>query len=339
MAFEISGDRLKGAPFVPAHASGARMASPSLIVLHDTADRAAPKDTVRWFASKECTVSAHFVVERDGSITQMVECDQKAFHAGKSAFKGRASCNNFAIGIEIDNPGKLDKNGRAWFHKKGEAGYTETQAKTTKEHGAGYWLPYTDAQIKAVIQLCRALIKVYPITEIATHWIISPGRKIDTNPLFPLDEVRSAVFKPGRTKTIVPPAADPPKVMVTGGGAGAPGSGSGGGNGSTFTIPAADPPKVTPKDVIAVSRKATWLVRFGHACKAVFGSLTLGALAEQAGVAKETMDQVAGFVQQNALVIIITASILGYFVVKYVLSLMAEDLNEGRYVPSGEKSA
>ncbi len=128
----------------------------------------------------------------------------------------------------------------------------------------------------------------------------------------------------------------PATITVTGAGASAPGAGSGGGNGSSLVIPAADPPKVTPKDVIAVSRKATWLVRFGHACKAVFGSLTLGALAEQAGIAKSTMDQVAQFVQANALIILITCAILGYFVVKYVLSLMAEDVNEGRYTPSGE---
>ena len=190
MTYEIVSDRLKGAPFVPANSSGARMASPSLIVLHDTADRAQPKDTVNWFASRQCTVSAHFVVERDGSITQMVECDQKAFHAGKSSFNGRSGCNNFAIGIEIDNPGMLDKDGRAWFHKKGEAGYSGIRQRTTKEHGAGWWLPYTDAQVNAVGELCRALIKAYPsITDIGTHWIISPGRKIDTNPLFPLEQV------------------------------------------------------------------------------------------------------------------------------------------------------
>jgi N-acetyl-anhydromuramyl-L-alanine amidase AmpD len=198
MAFEIVADRLrikkKAVPFVSAHASGGRMV-PSLIVLHDTADRPAPKDTVNWFASAECKVSAHFVVERDGSIIQMVECDQKAFHAGKSTWKGRANCNGFAIGIEIDNPGKLDKNGRAWFHKGRDPGIPGIQPKTTKEHGAGHWLPYTPEQVAAVTKLCQALVKAYPgIKEVVTHYLISPGRKIDVNPLFPLDEVRAAVF-------------------------------------------------------------------------------------------------------------------------------------------------
>jgi N-acetylmuramoyl-L-alanine amidase len=192
---KITDHRLKKGAFVQAHAFGGALANPTLIVLHDTANRAQPGETVRWFSSAACKTSAHFVVERDGSITQMVECSRKAFHAGQSNFNGRGFCNGFAIGIEIDNPGKLDKNGRAWFHKKGEAGYDGIEPRTTKEHGAGYWLPYTPQQVKAVTDLCKALVAAYPsIKDIATHWIISPGRKIDTNPLFPLKQVQAAVF-------------------------------------------------------------------------------------------------------------------------------------------------
>jgi putative chitinase len=101
-------------------------------------------------------------------------------------------------------------------------------------------------------------------------------------------------------------------------------------------VAAEEPVKTPAAALAAVSRKATWLVRFGHACKAAFGSLTLGALAEQAGVAKSTMDQVSQFIQQHAIVILITCAILGYFAIKYVLALMAEDVDQGRYTPSGE---
>jgi N-acetylmuramoyl-L-alanine amidase len=210
--------RLKGAPYIQAHACGGALAKPTLIVLHDTANRAQPGETVRWFSSAECKTSAHFVVERDGKIIQMVDLDRKAFHAGVSAFKGRAGCNAFAIGIEIDNPGKLDKNGRAWFHKKTEAGYTGAIHKATKEHGDGYWLAYTQEQINAVTELCDALTEAYPsITDIVTHWIISPGRKIDTNPLFPLAEVRQAVFGRGellRSPDVIPPAPSKTETVV-----------------------------------------------------------------------------------------------------------------------------
>lgn len=214
MDYEIVNDRLeidgKDVPFVPANSSGSRF-HPTLIVCHDTADRPAPKDTVRWFASRECKVSAHFVVERDGTITQMVPCDRKAFHAGQSSWPGMSGgCNNFAIGIEIDNPGKIDKTGRAWFHydKLGRPiapGFpmSDLAKMATKEHGNHWWLPYTPEQIETVTELCAALVAAYPtIKDIGTHWLISPGRKIDTNPLFPLEELRAAVLKkkaaPGR---------------------------------------------------------------------------------------------------------------------------------------------
>lgn len=203
MSCKIVADRLTRdggpVPFVRATSQGGRI-TPEAIVLHDTADRPdKDTDTINYFASKDCKVSAHFVVGRDGKVVQMVECDRKAHHAGASSYKGRQYCNGFTIGIEIDNPGKLDKNGRAWFHKAGEPGIPTTaiEPATTKAHGSGYWMQYTPAQVEAVIEICRALVAAYPtIHAITTHWEISPGRKIDPNPLFPLEEVRKAVFPP-----------------------------------------------------------------------------------------------------------------------------------------------
>jgi N-acetylmuramoyl-L-alanine amidase len=188
--------RLAGVPFVAANASGGDMV-PSLIVVHDTAGRLDKGSSVCWFRSKECPTSAHVVVERDGTITQMVPFNKRAWHAGKSSWRGKTFCNAFSIGIEIVNPGALDKNGRAWFHKPTDKGYpvTEIEHKSTAEHGDAWWLPYPDVQIQAVKKLCRALCEEYPdCNEIVTHWMISPRRKIDTNPLFPLEEVRAYAF-------------------------------------------------------------------------------------------------------------------------------------------------
>jgi N-acetyl-anhydromuramyl-L-alanine amidase AmpD len=181
-------------PFVPSPHVGGYI-EPCLIVVHDTADREDPKDTIRWFQNPKSKVSAHFVVGRDGSITQMVECNRAAWHAGKSSWQGRSGCNAFAIGIEIKNPGKLTRRGDvavAWF---GDSWPLALLAeKSTKAHGAGWWLPYTPAQILAVQELIEALVKAYPtITDVAAHWEISPGRKVDTNPLFPLAHMKSLV--------------------------------------------------------------------------------------------------------------------------------------------------
>ena len=203
---KITANKLRDAEFVPAHASGGAM-TPTLIVLHDTAGRVERGSSVNWFKSDECATSAHVVVERDGTITQMVPFNRKAFHAGASAWKGRASCNGFSIGIEIVNPGKLDKDGRAWFHKKTEKGFAGIQKFSTKAHGVGWWLPYTPEQIETVTNLCKALVAVYPIEDITTHWAVSPRRKIDTGPLFPLDAVRRAAFEAVQAPDTPLPAA------------------------------------------------------------------------------------------------------------------------------------
>ena len=189
--------RLEGVRYVKARMFGGPI-EPELIVLHDTAGWSKKFNTVKWFqkpkkGKRYVHVSAHFVVERDGTITQMVPTNRKAYHAGRSKYCGRVGCNAFSIGIEIVNPGKMDSKGRSWFGDAAHA--SEIEERETPEHGKGHWLPYTDAQINSVKRISRALVEEYPkCNEITTHWAISPGRKIDPNPLFPLEQVRQAVL-------------------------------------------------------------------------------------------------------------------------------------------------
>ena len=68
-------------------------------------------------------------------------------------------------------------------------------------------MPYSAEQIDAVIGICAALAGAYPtVTDITTHWAISPGRKVDPNPLFPIEQVQSRVF--GRSDTLVVDGTD-----------------------------------------------------------------------------------------------------------------------------------
>lgn len=191
----IENGRVVGVKFRRAKHSGGPM-SPRQICLHDTAGALRPFSSVEWFEKADRKVSAHFVVERDGTVTQMVELNRVAYHAGVSKWKGQTGLNSSAIGIEIVNPGKLDENGKASFGVV-VAKPTEIEFKSTPEHGNGWWLPYTESQVAAVKLLCTLIVEEYPdCNEILTHWQISPGRKIDTNPLFPLREVRKAVLDP-----------------------------------------------------------------------------------------------------------------------------------------------
>ena len=94
-------------------------------------------------------VSAHFVVDRNGGITQFVPCQQRAWHAGVSAWQGRDGCNDFAIGIEM-------------------IGDQEQ--------------PFTQAQYRETARLCRLLMQRFPAIDrqrIVGHQDIAPGRKWD----------------------------------------------------------------------------------------------------------------------------------------------------------------
>jgi len=198
--FEIRDDRLfidgRAARYVPSPNHGGRI-EPTLIVLHDTADRLKADDSVAWFQDPASKVSAHFVVGRDGSITQMVDCDRSAWHAGKSNWRGRENCNGFSIGIEIDNPGKLTPRGEgavAWFGETFPLADCARSDASCTTHGPGAWLNYTPEQIDAVSRLIWALSQAYPsIVDVAGHFEISPRRKVDPGPHFPMSEMRRAL--------------------------------------------------------------------------------------------------------------------------------------------------
>ena len=96
-------------------------------------------------------VSAHFLIRRDGELTQFVGCHDRAWHAGASSWKGREHCNDFSIGIELE--GTDDR-------------------------------PYAAAQYTMLARLVRALRRAYPITDVIGHSDIAPGRKTDPGRAF-----------------------------------------------------------------------------------------------------------------------------------------------------------
>ncbi|WP_035690704.1 N-acetylmuramoyl-L-alanine amidase [Bradyrhizobium elkanii] len=190
-------------PFVKSPNRGGSL-KPRFIVIHDTASGLKDDGDISWLTNPKAKVSAHVVVSRDGKITQLVPFNVVAWHAGQSQWKGLKFMNSYAVGIEIDNPGKLQKvsdgvykNDIVTIDTNKNPSLKVEYAKTTA-HGAGYWLHYTDAQIAAVKDLCHAICDAFEIEDILTHWMISPGRKIDTNPLYPLEALRKSVlyYKP-----------------------------------------------------------------------------------------------------------------------------------------------
>lgn len=188
---------------------------PDTIVIHYTAG-STMESAVDTLKDPDVRASAHVVVDKDGSMTQMVPFDHVAWHAGQSAYKDRNGMNRFSIGIEMVNAGRLDKSGHVWRSWFGRI-YPEEEvvrARHRNENEPTYWERYTPEQIDAVIQLCKSLKKTYQIQHILGHEEISPGRKIDPGPAFPLDKLRDTLLHGDRSDVDEPKAGEPARGMV-----------------------------------------------------------------------------------------------------------------------------
>lgn len=155
-----------------------REAPVSILVLHYTGMKSGA-EAIDWLANPASKVSCHYLLAEDGQIVRMVDESKRAWHAGRSYWRGLTALNNHSIGIEIVNPG----------------------------HEWGY-VPFPEAQIDALIPLCAEIVKRYGITRgnIVGHSDIAPARKEDPGELFPWDRLaRHRLALPRPTKNLMDP--------------------------------------------------------------------------------------------------------------------------------------
>lgn len=130
--------------------------SPSMIILHYTGmiSGQAAED---WLCNADSQVSSHYLVHTDGTVVQMVRESDRAWHAGKSVWRGVTDINSASIGIEIVNPGH-------------EFGYVDFPA----------------GQMEAVLALCNDICTRRHIASdmVLGHSDIAPGRKVDPGERF-----------------------------------------------------------------------------------------------------------------------------------------------------------
>jgi len=121
-----------------------------------------PTEVHPYFATiRQLKVSAHVLIDREGTLTQYVPFDHRAWHAGQSAYCGRTACNDFSVGIELE--------------------------------GVDY-VPYRPQQYESLVQLIHCLRRAYPSLRdaaIVGHSDISPGRKTDPGPAFDWSHLRT----------------------------------------------------------------------------------------------------------------------------------------------------
>ncbi|MBN1219092.1 MAG: N-acetylmuramoyl-L-alanine amidase [Anaerolineae bacterium] len=134
------------------------------ITIHATANSTL-KGVIDWFNNPNAKVSAHYTIDKDGKTVQHVRDTDRAWHAGQSVWKGRSSCNDYCIGIELVN----------------------------LNDGVD---PYPEAQHKANVELCAYLCHKYNISvdDIMGHLDIAlpVGRKSDPRN-YDLDRLRREV--------------------------------------------------------------------------------------------------------------------------------------------------
>lgn len=179
-------------PYLPSPNVGGTLTRPRWLVMHYTAGRSA-KESIDWLRNPQAKASAHLVIARDGSITQLVPFNVAAWHAGKSAWKGVPGLNQHSIGIELDNMGKLTRKGASWVSWQGVR--VPDPDVYVDRAGVG-WHSYPAAQLAAARLAASAIVASYRLWDIIGHSDISPGRKDDPGPAFPMAEFRREVMEP-----------------------------------------------------------------------------------------------------------------------------------------------
>ncbi|TVR10509.1 MAG: N-acetylmuramoyl-L-alanine amidase [Salinarimonadaceae bacterium] len=145
----------------PSPNHGERKGAPDMLILHYTG-MPDSGEALQWLCNPVSEVSAHYFVFEDGRVLQLVPEGRRAWHAGVGSWLGENDVNSRSIGIEIANPGHV-----------------------------GGMPPYPDAQIEAVIALCRDICERWriPPARVLAHSDIAPARKNDPGEAFPWERL------------------------------------------------------------------------------------------------------------------------------------------------------
>jgi N-acetylmuramoyl-L-alanine amidase len=141
----------------PSPNHGTRAAAIDMLILHYTGMESAAAALDR-LCAPEAQVSAHYLIDEDGTVWRLIDEARRAWHAGVSSWRGRGDVNGASIGIELVNPG----------------------------HEFGY-RAFPEPQIAACEALCRDILARHPIPprHVLGHSDVAPARKQDPGELFP----------------------------------------------------------------------------------------------------------------------------------------------------------
>ncbi|MBB4079709.1 N-acetylmuramoyl-L-alanine amidase [Lewinella aquimaris] len=172
---------------------GSQAVTPRYIVLHYDAGATLAGSLNHL---RNSNLSYHMLIDRDGSSTQCVPFNRKAWHAGRSNYRDISEdVNAHAIGISMANRGAVNKYGdRYWLEYEvgqriGDPLTADQVVRGYHPNGGSerYWERFPNTQVAACREICRSLIEIYPtIVDVVGHDEIAIGRKVDPGPAFPM---------------------------------------------------------------------------------------------------------------------------------------------------------
>ena len=161
-------DRKDSVQFIIIHATGTETVQETLDIL------------------EKHRVSAHYVIDQDGTVYGLVDPDKRAWHAGVSDWEGYCTktglkgLNDASIGIEL-----------------------QCAAKARLESGEVCQFDhFSNDQIAACIELCKRLMRIYDVTvdHVLRHSDVAPDRKFDPGETFPWDIFKEMLKKETKSK-------------------------------------------------------------------------------------------------------------------------------------------
>jgi len=125
---------------------------PDLIVLHYTAMTSATA-ACDWLCNAKAEVSAHYLIDEQGGVIQMVDEAARAWHAGAGSWGAVDDVNSRSIGVELANPARV---------------------------------PFSEPQMHSLEALLGGIMRRWsiPAHRVIGHSDMAPGRKIDPGPKF-----------------------------------------------------------------------------------------------------------------------------------------------------------
>jgi N-acetylmuramoyl-L-alanine amidase len=182
---------------------------PRFLVVHYTAGASA-EGSIDWLTNPAARASAHLVVARDGTITQLVAFDRQAWHAGRSEWQGLEGLNAHSFGIELDNGGPLERRSDgSWTTPFGAPVPPDQVIEAVHRHGGPLrgWQAFSSQQLLAASEVASLLVRRYALEDVLGHDDVAPGRKSDPGPAFPMATFRSRVLGRADEGALVRPLA------------------------------------------------------------------------------------------------------------------------------------